>query len=229
MSLPVLPTLPIPPVIIQPAPTAPSTPPNVVVTPIATSTANGVSTSASDLSASTTSNQNNSNVTQNRVSNVNVNNQNIQGGSLTVGNIRVETAQLYFNASVNPTYGEAVISGGIVIPLGGHSAYRAANTIARVESGAARGNLCMSVRNNRMTRQQVEDVFEKDSKWLFSCIDDSPVPSTVALKTQQVQKVLSDSQPELDVLKAEIAELRAQLANRRQTVPVLTPPVQGLW
>lgn len=228
MSLPAPPAVPAPPIYqsvqvksAQQPPTALPTTPSV--TPAS-------SYSASDLSANSSSTQNNSNLTNNRIVNTAVYNQNLQGSETQVGNIKVQSAQIYFNASYNPNYGDSVFTGGIVIPVGGRTAYRSAMRISEAEADGAVGNLCMSVYKNGMTKEMIDDLYGKRGKKFYNCIN--PNPSTVAAITEKVRAGSDDRDAVISELRAEIQRIRAELdaakAMRLQQMPS-AEAVPGLW
>jgi len=227
MSLPEPPKVPSPPVY-QPVPAQ--------VTPASPSTliAQPPSYSSSDLRSYVSPTQNNANVVNNRISNIAVTNQNLQGAETQVGNIRVQSAQLYFNGSYNPNYGEAIFTGGVVIPLGGRTAYRSAMRISQVEADGAIGGLCMSIFKNGMTEEMLNDLYGKRAKQYKKCVN----PSKIVALTDKARDTSDDRDRVIDDLKAELAQIRAELDAARQArnaVPQAPAPVysgpgtRALW
>jgi hypothetical protein len=219
MSFPVPPAIPALPSAPNPAPQT-QLPPSVQ--PVNSQINTTPSTSSSDLVSSSQSTQNNANVNNTRISNTSVNNSELRGSTLRVGDISVESAQIYFNATYNPAYNESVFTGGVVIPLGGGKARRAANNIAYAESQVTRANLCLSVSQNQMTEEMVDAVFEKDAKWLKKCV----VAAKVVELKEKARQATSTAKLELRALKAEIKVLKARPA-------IVVPPVDNgtpaLW
>jgi hypothetical protein len=186
------------------------------------------------LSANSSSTQNNSNLTQNRISNVSVVNQDLKGADLQAGSIRLQTAQLYFNASYNPNYGEAVFTGGIVVPIGGRTAYKSVMRISEAEADGAIGNVCVSIRNNGMTQEMVKDLYGKRASRYFRCV--GPASSKTVLLTQKAKETSDDRDNTIAGLRAELQQIRDEMAAARaaraQPVPVPEASsigVPGLW
>jgi hypothetical protein len=230
MSLPAPPATPAIPTYqtIQPAPIQPSQP-----TIIGYPAYPAPSTSSSDLSSTSNSTQNNSNLTQNKISNINVTNQSLQGSDIQVGNIKLQTAAFYINGSYSPHYGESVISGGVVVPLGGRTAYRSAMRISESEADGAIGNVCVSIFKNRMTEAMVKGLYGKRSDRYLHCVDPTPAASKTTLLTEKAQATASDRDDIIAELRAEIQQMREELAAARATRALPMPPsnagVPGLW
>lgn len=222
-----LPALPEPPAQYQPAPSPPSVYQPINQPPV-TAPEIAPSVSSSDLSSVSNSQQNNSNVNNTRVSNINVNNQNLQGSDVSVGNIRYQRASAYFNFSYNPGYGESILSGGIIIPVGGGATIaRAAKSIAHSNELSNRGQLCVSVRKNEMTLDEVEAAFGDDAKWLQKCIALRPVNANQPAAVTPVPAPLHDYdryEDELRRLRAEIEALRAKPQQQ-----AAQEAIKGLW
>jgi len=174
-----------------------------------------VSTSSSDLAVQNNKNESNSAAT---VNNSLVNVQSMNAPNARVGDIEYQGPHAFVTGYFNEgTWGTFV---GIQVPLGGGKIRIAASKLAQVKVDSARLSTCAAVGNSGMSVEAATAI----SPDYAVC---------VKAKTQDDRQKASDDRDRvIDELKADLARIRAELdAARlaRQTVPVPSIPVPGLW
>lgn len=168
------------------------------------------------------SSQQNTNSAQNSttVNNRNTVIQNIRGAQTQVGDISFESTSFYVNAATS-IHGDLEVQAGIIVPLGGGKIKRSASVIAMAKADAAKGGVCKSIRDAGFDLATVDALYPKSPEYR-TCV-----------KAAEVRTIVQRNDTEIDILRLEIAELKAKLAEGRkhhQQVQVEhNKTVRGLW
>jgi hypothetical protein len=207
-------TVPNPPAQVNTVEQRPSTPPTITTQP------------SSAVVGGTTevklSNQENNNSAQNvtHVNNRNTVIQNIRGAQTQVGDISFESTSFYVNASTSIN-GDLEVQAGIIVPLGGGKIKRSASVIAMAKADAAKGGVCKSIRDAGFDLETVDALYPKSPEYR-KCV-----------KAAEVRTIVQYNDTELNILRLEIAELKAKLAegrkNHQQVQVEHNKEVRGLW
>jgi hypothetical protein len=206
-------TVPNPPAQVNTVEQRPASPPTVQTSPAA------VLGNTSEVKLSS---QQNTNSAQNSttVNNRNTVIQNIRGAQTQVGDISFESTSFYVNAATSIN-GDLEVQAGIIVPLGGGKIKRSASVIAMAKADAAKGGVCKSIRDAGFDLATVDALYPKSPEYRY-CV-----------KAAEVRTIVQRNDTEIDILRLEIAELKAKLAEGRkhhQQVQVEhNKTVRGLW
>lgn len=147
----------------------------------------------------------------------------------SVGDIRSQRPAITINGGYNE-YSGGSIQVGISIPLGVGRTNRAAENLAISRTDVAAGSICKSVMQSGFTREIVESLYGKNSKYQ-ACVVDRVVATSIPVEASP-PVAAPDYHQELIQLRAELKALKERAAASPGYIPRESPqgkPVRGLW